>query len=283
MSKSREKNRHIVCRQEGNAGEDFRAPLSWNVEAEASLGAECWLSPGGLRIVLGKWGFSWSHYSVESRDWLCFQAISDTVFPDTFEQRKGHPLSGTLFRNYHLLRWNPRHPFARTYGDWGWPCSVAQCQALPGDQWEPRALGPTSQPTPHPCPSQGSCETSHISDKPGKRWLLIIEPPMHSSMNNYPLSLLYPKFRPHVQIYMFYIYINPCDTAKVPKDRALTLNGKWQPRKIVVIMVFRNTGKGSFNSSISGRATVLPGKAVPSVYSCTSLKHQHKSADLLCL
>lgn len=45
--------------------------------------------------------------SVESticRGWLCFQAISDTIFPDTFEQRKGRPLSGTMFRNCRLLR-----------------------------------------------------------------------------------------------------------------------------------------------------------------------------------
>lgn len=62
MSKSREKNGHIVCRQEGNAGEDVRAPFGWNVGAEAGFGAQPRPSPGCLCVVLRKQGFGWSHY-----------------------------------------------------------------------------------------------------------------------------------------------------------------------------------------------------------------------------
>lgn len=66
---------------------------------------------------------------------------------------------------------------------------------------------------------------------------------------------------------------NPCRAAQVPKERALS----------PVASDSLGGGKGSFSYFISGRATVLPGKAAPSMYSRITVRRQHKCDYLPCL
>lgn len=69
------------------------------------------------------------------RGWPCFQAVSDTIFPDTFEQkkkRKAIPLLGPCSEIAVCGGDTQDDTFPRTYGGFRWPCRVAQDQTPQG-------------------------------------------------------------------------------------------------------------------------------------------------------